>query len=144
MNSSCAGCMQLPAVWMTCRTVPNNDPRRTIYSRASAIIYSGKRFGLLHYLFFQRITAKRVGEVEERFESFDDGLVVNCSRFGILNHNGGRRGWWRGWWRRYRSNLGRVGNPSPLFLNICDILNPGCNSFQSVMDRRLNFETRKQ
>jgi len=94
------------------------------------------------YLFFQCVATKRIGEFNERLElSLDNDLIVNRGRLGVLNHDG-RRGRWRRRWGRRGSSLGwywvRVANPSPLFLNVCDIFNPGCDGFQSAMDRRCN------
>ena len=134
--------MQLPAVWITCCTAPNNGSRREAYLPASAIIYRGEQVGLLLYLFFQRIAAKSVGEFDERLElSSDDGLVVRRGRFGIFDHDGrrGRRRWGWGWgwgWCGSRRCWVWVADPSPLFLDICNIFNPGRDSFQSAMDRR--------
>ena len=86
---------------------------------------------VLPYLFFQCIATKRVGEFNERFElSVDNDLVISCDRFGILEHDWRRRRRRRrGRWGRCRSDWSRAANPSSLFLDICDILNPGCNGF---------------
>ena len=105
------------------------------------------------YPFFQRNTvAKRVGGLDKGLEpSFDDGLVVIFHRFGRFNHSSrrGRRGRWRGWYRSgLRRRRARVADPSPLFLDIGDVFDPGCDGFQPVMDGSSllfsNFRTTSQ